>query len=325
MADPPAFRIGADENGLGPRLGPLIVTAVLAEVTEEGHRLVSRPARGKLAELLGDSKALLAHGDVSLGEAWARVLVERGAGISRRSATTEDLVRAFSIDSGEVLTGRCPDHAKAQCWSTKGEALIAEPGTMRAIHKALDTLELKGIRVLSVRSGIVCTDALNEAARAGRSRFHIDLHTMERLILDMRGGVDSDVLAVCGKVGGIGRYQSAFGPLGGRLSTTLVEKRHESAYYFPGIGELRFLVDADASDRLVGLSSLVGKWLREVLMGRITRHYREHDETLPDASGYHDPITEQFVQATRLVRKKRAHPDDCFERLSLGGLEAARR
>ncbi len=322
VAELARFRIGADENGLGPRLGPLIVTAVLAEVTEEGHRQVGRAPRGKLAELLGDSKVLLAHGDIALGEAWARCLVERGAGSSRHGATTADLVRAFSIDPSDVLTRHCPEHAKAQCWTSEGETFVADPGVMRAIHKALDTLELRGIRILSVRSGIVCTDALNRAARAGKSRFHVDLHTMEKLILSMRGEVDGDLLAVCGKVGGIGHYQSAFGPLGGRLSTMLVEKRHESAYFFPGLGELRFLVDADASDRLVGLSSLVGKWLREVLMGRITRHYRQHDETLPDASGYHDPITEQFVRATRLVRKKRSHPDDCFERVSLGALQA---
>ena len=45
-ADAARFRIGADENGLGPRLGPMIVTAVLARVTPEGERLVSKPARG---------------------------------------------------------------------------------------------------------------------------------------------------------------------------------------------------------------------------------------------------------------------------------------
>jgi len=36
-----AFRIGADENGLGPRLGPMVVTAVLAEVTEAGEAIAS--------------------------------------------------------------------------------------------------------------------------------------------------------------------------------------------------------------------------------------------------------------------------------------------
>ena len=31
-----AFRIGVDENGLGSRVGPLVVTAVLARVDERG-------------------------------------------------------------------------------------------------------------------------------------------------------------------------------------------------------------------------------------------------------------------------------------------------
>src|SRR5262245_1713942 len=73
------FRIGADENGLGPRLGPMVVTAVLARVTDDGWRVAGRKPRGGLAERLGDSKQLVSHGDVALGEAWARVLAARGA------------------------------------------------------------------------------------------------------------------------------------------------------------------------------------------------------------------------------------------------------
>ena len=45
---PPLVRVGIDENGLGPRLGPLIVTAVTARTRGEGHRLDvarRRPAR----------------------------------------------------------------------------------------------------------------------------------------------------------------------------------------------------------------------------------------------------------------------------------------
>ena len=318
MGELPLYRIGADENGLGPRLGPLIVTAVLAEVSEAGHKLVSRPARGKLAELLGDSKALVSHGDVALGEAWARRLIARTDRTRDPVESIDDLVRGISIDAYGVLQRACPKSTRDQCWSTKGEAFEASDETLEAVDNALDTLEKKGVRILRVHSAIVCTNALNEAVRRGVSRFHVDLHAMERLILEMRGSVPSDLLAVCGKVGGIGKYQRAFGPLGGRLSSVVLEKRHHSAYYFPGIGELRFLVDADASDRLVGLSSLVGKWMREVLMARITRHYRSIDENLPEASGYHDPVTEHFVEATRLHRKRRAVPSDCFERNALG-------
>ncbi|MEO7330139.1 MAG: hypothetical protein ABI193_16310, partial [Minicystis sp.] len=54
------FRIGADENGLGPRLGPMVVTAVLARTERGGAALAGKKARGALSERLGDSKQMIA-------------------------------------------------------------------------------------------------------------------------------------------------------------------------------------------------------------------------------------------------------------------------
>ena len=70
-----------------------------------------------------------------------------------------------------------------------------------------------------------------------------------------------------------------------------------------------------------GLASLVGKWARDLLMGRIVRHHRSFDAELPVASGYHDPVTSRFIKATALARKNRGLPDDCFERIPVVGLE----
>ena len=38
--------MGIDENGLGPRLGPLVVTAVWAKVSPEGGVIAGRKPRG---------------------------------------------------------------------------------------------------------------------------------------------------------------------------------------------------------------------------------------------------------------------------------------
>jgi hypothetical protein len=141
---------------------------------------------------------------------------------------------------------------------------------------------------------------------------------MERLVLELREIAGGDVLAVCGKVGGLTKYTPAFGPLGGRLSTTLREERSHSAYAMPGVGELRFVQDADGNDRLVELASLVGKYLREVLMGRIVGYYRAHDASLPTVSGYHDPKTLSFVEATQARRAELGVPQSCFERRKKG-------
>src|SRR6266511_3500144 len=124
MAD--RFRIGIDENGLGPRLGPLVVTAVVARVTADGHIVAARKPRGALAKRLGDSKQLVSHGDVALGEAWARALVRRVSGNASAASSPDELIHALSADDRDVLRAPCPTHVAPQCWSAEGEAFTAQ-------------------------------------------------------------------------------------------------------------------------------------------------------------------------------------------------------
>jgi ribonuclease HII len=313
------FHVGADENGLGPRLGPMVVTAVLAKIAPgaEGHALHD-PA-SDLGKRLGDSKGLVAFGDAALAEAWTRALVARGAGKHREAPTPDALLDAVCLDTRTELEAPCPTHARAMCWSAEGDAFDAKSDDLTArAGRDLDTLASHGVEVLAVRSVIVCNKRLDEAARAGRSRFQVDLHAMERLVLALRALAGEEVTAVCGKVGGYGQYGKAFGPLAGRLFTVLEESRARSAYRFPGVGDLAFVVDADASHRFVGLASLVGKYVRELTMGRIVHHFRRRDASLPVVSGYHDPVTTRFVAATEARRREERIPDTCFQRAKRG-------
>ena len=302
-----SYRIGADENGLGSRLGPLVVTAVLARADERGLKALSRRLPKAVRGTLDDSKRLVSHTDVRLGEAWARAL----AGGDPK--TPAELFSSISLEGTEKLGEPCPHKARAQCWTADGEAFEAEPELVATVAKHRAILFERGIEFVSVKTSVVCTERLNHARKAGKNRFVSDLHAMETLVLEHRRTAGENVTAVCGKVGGIGEYSRYFGPLGGWLHSILGEAHAKSAYHFPTVGELRFVRDADASDPLVMLASLVGKWVRELFMGRIARHYPASDDE-PRPSGYHDPVTARFVRRTALVRKKRAIPDRCFER-----------
>jgi ribonuclease HII len=311
------YHIGVDENGLGPRLGPMIVTAVMARVAPGAEARLGRRPRGGLAERLGDSKGLCGHGDVGLGEAWARALVRRETETAGPESAA-DLVTALSLDDRGVLTAPCPPEAAAQCWCEDADALASTGGgegdMLAAVERDLAKLASHGIEVVAARSVIVCARRLNEAADAGRSRFDVDLHAMERLLLGLRERAGADITAVCGKVGGYDAYGSAFGPLGGRLHAIVEQGRARSAYRFPGLGDVAFVRDAEDRHLLVAMASLVGKYLRELFMRRIVRFYRAEDELLPDASGYHDPVTRDFVLRTAALRRRARVPDDCFER-----------
>ncbi len=311
------FCVGVDENGLGPRLGPLVVTSVLARTTAEGERVACARPKGRMRARLGDSKALVSYGDSSLGEAWGRALLARSGAPAPRSI--DELVFALALDARETLRAPCPTSHGDQCWGTGGEAggLVAEPGLVAQIGRDLDKLAKSGVEVVGARVHIACAKRLNAETNRGRSRFVVDLHAMERLVLRAREDAGADVLAICGKVGGFDRYPDHFGPLSGRLHATIDEGRAKSTYAIPGVGTIAFVRDADASNLLVCLASLVGKWARDVLMNRIVHYHREHVPGLPDASGYHDPVTTRFIAASRLSRKRRGVPDECFERTSL--------
>lgn len=305
--------VGIDENGLGPRLGPLLVTAVgIRAGHAAAERFAFRPARGVLRKRLGDSKRLVGHGNTALGEAWARAVTRRTTGVP--AGRPDDVLGALGLDERSMLQACCPAGHERQCWSTEQEPFVASDELALEVERDLELLANDGVEVVFARIVVVCAKRLNEAAARGLSRFDVDLHAMERLVLAAREVAGVDVRATCGKVGGYDRYSRSFGPLSGRLHTALVEGRAKSSYRFPGVGEIAFVRDADASHALVGLASLVGKWVRDLFMARVVRYHREADPGLPAASGYNDPITARFVDASRLARARRGVPDECFER-----------
>jgi ribonuclease HII len=302
-------RIGADENGLGARLGPLVVTATLARVTEEGHRLLSRKPPKRLRKDLGDSKDLVSHTDFALGEAWARAIVGDVA------KTPDELFARLSLESVPWLQEPCPDHVRGQCWSIEKAGFLSEPSAVERLAGHLAHWRARGVEIIGVRSSVVCVKRLNAARAVGHTRFTSDLHAMERLVIALREHAGSDVFAVCGKVGGMGDYSRFFGPLSMKLHSVLECGRARSGYHFPGLGEVHFVRDVDSKDQLVMLASMVGKYVRELLMSRVSAFYENggHDRDAP--SGYHDPVTAKFVRATALARRKKKVPDDCFERV----------
>jgi ribonuclease HII len=301
-----AYRIGIDENGLGARLGPLVVTGVLARVTDQGARLLSRKPPKRLRGDLGDSKRLVSHGDIALGEAWTRALVP--------GDTPSDLFRTLSLEGTEKLREPCPKHVEAQCWSPHAEVFVSDAIDVGRLSKHLAWWSERGVDIVAARSSVVCTKRLNDDKRAGGNRFISDLHAMEHLVLELRKVAGADVTAVCGKVGGMDDYSKFFGPLSFRLHSVLEVGKPRSAYHFPGVGEIRFVRDADGTDSLVMLASIVGKYVRELLMARVATYYRANDAEPESVSGYHDPVTSRFVDATSIVRKQRKVPDQCFER-----------
>jgi ribonuclease HII len=300
--------MGLDENGLGASLGPLVVTAVVAEVSERGHQRIDRWRRAAKSSLLDDSKRLIRHGDVKLGEAWARVLTHEFA------LDPKGLLESISSLPQRQLTARCPRAARGQCWSHAHERFSADAALMQRVRAEARRLEALGVRPHLVRSRLVCTDELNERAQSQENRFLVDLHSMEELIVGVHAQLCQPLTVVCGKVGGMHDYTRHFGELGRHAPTALRETKRVSSYRFADLGDVKFVRDADGSDPLVMLASLVGKYLRELFVSRIGDYFSDRVIQIRKPSGYHDSVTRDFVEATREFRRHTAFPASCFER-----------
>lgn len=305
---------GIDENGLGPRLGPLIVTGVLARVeSEEASREVQGPAARLFEDLVGDSKRLVGFGHSALGEAWARVIC-RHQGVDADSP--QAIVQALCLDEVASLSATCPASALPLCWPVTAdsqERFVADGGLIERVEALHGELASRGVHLIFARSVITCARALNAAHDEGRTRLDIDLEAMERLFLAMRERAGTSLRVHCGKVGGLTFYAPRFRHVRIDALGILKEAQAFSAYRSGG-AELCFVLDAEPKHQLVALASLVGKWLRDLFMDRLLAHLRREHPEWPVASGYNDKVTKRLISLSEEMRRARGIPDDCFLR-----------
>lgn len=302
--------VGIDENGLGPRLGPLVATAVTIEVERYD---VKRLARAGARSGVGDSKATAGFGKMALAESVSLALAERQCGTPINGI--DDLFEAVAVDGALALRAPCPGSTARQCWSAS-LPLPLFGGDAAEGRRILDRLGRSGVRVERARSAIACARLYNEGVDRWGSKLRVDLSLFERLLRDARRAGREDLTAICGMVGGVRKYIPQFTEIAAEHVEIVSEARAAAHYRVQGVGEVRFEVDSDANHLPVALASMLGKYVREIAMARQNRFYQEHDPELPDVSGYHDPVTGRFVDATRLLRGKLGIEPRCFERES---------
>jgi len=302
--------MGVDENGLGPRLGPLVATSVVLRTN--GYRRAALCARG-LRFGVTDSKETGGFGRMAFTESVALALLGHRA--QGHPTTADALLERLWPSSRAPLRRRCPDErTAAQCWAVD-LSLPAFGGDPEVGAELIDRLIGRSeLRVVDVQSRIACAGELNASHAEGRNKLDVDLALFEELIESARARLGEPLLAICGMVGGIRDYGSRLSRFDGHRVHPLPGRRTQRRYRVDGLGEMRFEIDADARHLPVALASIVGKYVRELGMLRIGEFYRRTVPDLELASGYHDPVTGRFIERTRTSRRALGIAADCFAR-----------
>jgi ribonuclease HII len=304
--------VGVDENGFGPRLGPLTVTAVSISVSRYDVDALAAVGR---AHGIDDSKATTKFGAVAQAESIALALAARASGEVPADADT--FLDAVTRAGSASLRAPCPSTSVArQCFGEHLE-LPAFGGDAASGEEVLAGLERDaGTRIERVRTEIVCASMLNREYDAGINKMRVDLGLFECLLLDARHASGHEIEAFCGMIGGI-RDVPAYARVLPRddFEPEVLEKGVRQ-YRVRGLGSVRFETSADKTHMPVALASMVGKYVRELSNHRVLRFYRVRDPQLPLASGYHDPVTTAFIERATPIREAEGIPADCFSRRS---------
>jgi len=303
--------MGVDENGMGPRLGPLVATSLTLELPRYARAALC--ARG-LRLGLTDSKETGGFSKMAFAEsvALATVAASDGAPPPR---TADALLDRVAPGVRALLGSRCPDASTSrQCWGVD-LALPAFGGDAENGAELITSLVGRAsLRIVEVQSRLACAGLLNAKLANGKNKLDVDLELFEDLIQSVVTRHGSPLLVVCGMIGGIRDYASRFETFMEDSVHPLSGRRGQRRYSIDGIGELRFEVDADARHLPVALASIVGKYVRELSMRRIGEFYQRFDPELRLASGYHDRVTTRFIQSTEPSRRRLAVATDCFRR-----------
>lgn len=326
----PIVRVGFDEAGLGPTLGPLCVAGLATRVagdpgTEWG---ALRDLHERLASVVcspgvrdgrlevGDSKQIHA-GPRKLERIERTALATIGWVYGRVPANVAELLALVTVDAFEQ-----PDDRRAPWWSMLDESLPIS-SSRDAIELAAASLaaaaERAGITPLWYAADLVGAARINrelaiESARVGGSKNTWATHAvlrLARLAVDRLDASKAPSLTIwCDKAGGRQAYRDpllrAFVESGesgesgevDQLVEQLLEQR-DCSHYRMRVGsrrvELGFVMRGDSVDPRISWGSILAKYLRELVLRALNRYFIERIPDLRPTAGYPEDAA-RFIQ-----------------------------
>ena len=311
-----AWRIGIDEAGYGPNLGPLVMTAVACRLPDDlaqadlwqtlsaGVRRERRAGDGRL--LINDSKQVYSARN-GLGDLEAAVLSFLGA------------AQASFTCAAEILAHLCPNHCEdlaREVWY-HGKTSLPTACTREAIEPGAAKLrQASAAKELSwgpVRAVVVCPHRFNDLVDHWDSKGAVLAVAMAELMRRHLSDNGAEPLSVVVDKHGGRNYYSALvqEAVGAGVTQAREESALRSVYEVIGLDHplrVTFMPRADGEDLCVALASMVSKYLRELLMAEFNDFWQKHLPDLAPTAGYPQDAA-RFFADIEPARRKLKVPD----------------
>jgi ribonuclease HII len=285
--------VGIDEAGYGPNLGPMVMTAVVAEgpdgrapdVWGDLAATVARAGDPSDRLWVDDSKAILRvpSGRARLEETCLAVLAAAGGTVPGTLADLLAVLGAGTLDDSELTPWLDEPDVAPGCARPEPEPAAARPlGPFEGAHW----------RIAGVHAVVVGPAQFNTGLAATGSKAKVHFAAFARLLgpLWERAGDGLVTLVRGDKHGGRHYY---YDPLLDAFPDVWIDRGPEgpalSRYTLRGPGrrlELSLMPRADATDGLVALASIVSKAVRERWMDRFNAHWTARIPGIRPTAGY---------------------------------------
>ncbi|MHC4287593.1 MAG: ribonuclease H family protein [Planctomycetota bacterium] len=294
-----ALLVGIDEAGYGPLLGPLVVSAVGLQVPEG-------LLRANLWEVLG--KAVSAQKRGLAG----RILIADSKKAYNRKKGIDPLRRSVLAGLGAWQNGAAKPETIADFLSLICPQLLERVGLYPWYqeldahslgHDAADisiaggvlekTMAEHGISISSIQSRCLDVAFYNDRVGKVKNKSRVLFTEICSLILQaFEQNADSaePMQVIVDRQGGRTHYQRELQRMFPAASLSVIREDEKiSSYEMIRLGRtmrIHFCIKADSKYLTVALASMVSKYLREVMMESLNRHFCELCQDLKPTAGY---------------------------------------
>jgi hypothetical protein len=332
--------VGIDENGLGLRnqrmLGPLVVTATAFRIErgydfnkdffwDELKEVISKEKSSQKKLIVCDSKELFRSNDQNtyrLGESTALAFYFLLNGRLPQDFDN-DFFPGIAVN-GESILMDCPaDWKRSHCgngFPYKFPVWEVETQFIKNISEKLrKVLKEKRIEFIFWKSKVLCPFALRKGEEKNLDKYWLEAQSISDFIdLFLENYGKEEIFFFSGKIDGWGK-KKILHCLGERFEI-LPSLSKEKIDFFTVCSKgkklnLYFIKSGDKFIFPISLSSIFGKYIREIFIKRINEFFQKYDSSLYWCAGYRQGKKfDSFLKTASEIAEMERIPQECLLR-----------